>query len=311
MDYALMVEPQVGGTYEDLLDLARWAQHQGLVAIARSDHYLDQEVSAHATDAFATLAGLARDTEQILLTVLVTPITFRHPAVIAKTAATIDEMSGGRLELGVGTGWMETEHEQFGMDLMALRERFSRLYESLAYISAAFGRTEGGYAGRHYSLDPIEVLPRPTGRIPIIVGGNGPNKTPTIAGRFGDEYNSFVDDAAGLRRRMTVLRDAASESGRDPDEILVSTVLPLFFGADEADYREVMDEAAMQRDTTRVRLEERLSDRSIPFGTAERLAEWAEGAAALGVGRIYIQAYKHLAAIDTSRLERLLGVALS
>lgn len=303
-----MVEPQVGGTYEDLLGLARWAHGRGLVSIARSDHYLDQEKSAHATDAFATLAGLARDTEQIMLTVLVTPITFRHPAVIAKTAATIDEMSGGRLELGVGTGWMESEHEKFGMDLMELRERFSRLYESLAYISAAFGRTNGGYAGRHYSLDPIEVLPRPTGRIPIIVGGNGPKKTPTIAGRFGDEYNSFVDDDAGLRERLTVMRDAAAETGRDPDEILVSTALPLFFGADDADYRELMDEAAAQRDTTRSQLEERLSDRAIPFGTAERLAEWAHGAEALGVGRTYIQVYKHLAAIDTERLERLLAV---
>ncbi len=116
MDIALMTEPQIGGTYEELLEIALWAERSGLVSFARSDHYLHHHDPTHpATDAFATLAGLARDTSTIKLCVLVSPITFRHPAVIAKNAVTIDQMSGGRLELGVGTGWMNEEHQAFGL----------------------------------------------------------------------------------------------------------------------------------------------------------------------------------------------------
>ena len=163
MEYGLMVEPQVGA-YQDLRDIALAAEEAGYVSIARSDHYLNMESSAPATDALTSLGGLARETDSIKLTVLVTPLTFRHPGVIAKTAATLDEMSGGRFELGVGTGWMEGEHRVFGINLPDLRTRFSLLFETLAYIHSAFGRTDGGYSGRHFSLEDIEILPRPITR---------------------------------------------------------------------------------------------------------------------------------------------------
>jgi len=125
MDFSLMTEPQLGGTYDQLLTLARWAEDRGLVSFARSDHYYSSSVPApDATDAFATLAGLARDTESIRLCVLVSPVTFRHPAVIVKNALTIDQMSGGRFDLGLGTGWMGEEHDAFGFDLWPMAERF-------------------------------------------------------------------------------------------------------------------------------------------------------------------------------------------
>lgn len=120
MDVGLMVEPHYGGTYNDLVGIARWAESQGFSALARSDHYWWNDTQA-ATDAFVTLGGLARETSSIRLTVLVSPITFRHPAVIAKCAVTIDEMSGGRLDLGVGTGWLVPEHEVFGLDFPTAR----------------------------------------------------------------------------------------------------------------------------------------------------------------------------------------------
>jgi alkanesulfonate monooxygenase SsuD/methylene tetrahydromethanopterin reductase-like flavin-dependent oxidoreductase (luciferase family) len=309
MQYALMTEPQVGGSYDDLLGLARWAEESGLAAFARSDHYLDMETSSDATDAFASLGGLARDTASIALTVLVSPITFRHPAVIAKTAATIDAMSGGRLELGVGTGWMQSEHDAFGLELPEMRERFSRLWEALAYLSAAFGRAAPGFHGRHYHLDEIAVHPAPTGRLPLIVGGGGPQKTPTLAGRFADEYNSFVAPLETLPPRLAVMRDAAEDAGRDPTEILVSLMVPVFVGVDEADYRDVLGEAAAARSVTSSDLEERFRDRGIPHGPVERFAEWAAAAGAAGIGRIYLQEYRRLDAIDTGRLGQLLAVA--
>lgn len=192
MEFGLMVEPQVGGSYSELRDLARWAEDQGIDAFARSDHFLNQDASAPSTDALTTYGGLAEATHSIQLVVLVTPLTFRHPAVIAKTAATLDEMSGGRFALGVGTGWMQSEHDAFGLDLPPLAERFDRLGETLAYVHAAFTSNEG-FEGRYYHLDPIDVLPRPAS-VPIVVGGSGPKKTPTYAGQFADEYNLFVTD---------------------------------------------------------------------------------------------------------------------
>ncbi len=158
MEFGLMVEPQVGGSYTRLRDLAQWAEGIGLDAFARSDHFLDQERSAPATDALTTYGGLAETTDTIQLVVLVTPLTFRHPAVIAKTATTLDEMSGGRFALGVGTGWMQSEHDVFGLDLPPLGERFDRLFETLSYLRAAFG-SDQGFSGEYYQLDPSRSSP--------------------------------------------------------------------------------------------------------------------------------------------------------
>lgn len=307
MQLALMTEPQLGGTYDDILRIALWCEEQGLTTFARSDHYLAKDKQPHATDAFATLAGLARDTSNVRLAVLVSPISFRHPGVIAKTAATIDEMSGGRMELGIGTGWMELEHDAFGMELWPMRERFERLYDALGYIRAAFGRTPHGWKGRHYSLDEIPVFPVPTGPLPIIVGGSGPRKTPTFAGKFADEYNMFVQTNAGLEARLKVMRDAATEDGRDPDEILVSYVSSVIAGATEHEYRDRLAVAAARFSMEPDALDSRFKERNVPHGTygavAEKLAEYS----ASGIGRFYIQDFDQIGAIDTGYYSELLA----
>ncbi len=161
LQVGLMVEPQLGGTYADLVGLARWAEETGFDVFARSDHYLDMDVSRPVTDAFVGLAGVATETDSIGLAVLVSPITFRHPAVIAKSAATLHEMTGGRFELGVGTGWMEGEHAAFGMRLPPIGERFEMFEEALAYLAAALGRTGGPVDGAHYRMDDVVPLPSP------------------------------------------------------------------------------------------------------------------------------------------------------
>lgn len=302
MELGLMVEPQTGGSYEDLLALARWAEDAGLDVFARSDHYMNMDKAAEATDAFATLAGLARDTDRIKLAVLVTPLTFRHPAVIAKTAATIDQMSAGRLELGIGTGWMEPEHEAFGMQLPPLAERFSRLFEVLAYCHAAFGEGASGFQGRHYRLAEIDVQPKPR-NLPIIVGGSGKKKTPMMAGRFADEYNMFVTTPDELAPRLAVAHDAARDVDRDPSRLLVSMVTSLFFGETRADYDEQIAKAAKDRDLSPAEFEQRLNDRGVPRGTPDELRERLGVLEAAGVGRLYIQMFSPLASIDTGLLE--------
>ncbi len=258
------------GHTESSSALAQAAERAGFTSFARSDHYLNGDMSLPATDALTSLAGIARETDTIKLTVLVTPLTFRHPAVIAKTATTIDEMSGGRFELGIGTGWMEGEHRAFGIQLPEMRTRFSLLFETLAYIHAAFGRSDGGYTGRHHSLDDIDVLPRPSSTLPIIIGGSGMKRTPAIAGRFADEYNMFACSAEDLSARLDVMSRTAVELGRDPARMKISITSATFLGEDEAEYREVLGAAAAARDVSPNELEQRLTDRRLLHGTFEQ-----------------------------------------
>ncbi len=298
MEFGLMVEPQQGGTYAELLDLARGAEEAGYTAFARSDHYLSGENSVAATDALTSIAGLARETTRIKLTVLVTPLTFRHPGVIAKTAATLDEMSGGRFELGVGTGWMESEHRVFGIQLPELRTRFSLLFETLAYIHAATGRSGGGFVGRHFHLEDVPVLPQPENKLPIIIGGSGKQRTPSIAGRFADEYNMFACNKEDLAARTDVMRSSAAELGRDPAEIKISITSSAVIGKDEAAYRKALAITAAERNREPDELESILTERRMLHGTYEQAAAIVDEYAEQGVGRIYIQHFAPLSEID-------------
>ncbi len=288
MDYALMTEPQIGGTYDQLLDLARWAEDAGLVSFARSDHlYSSREPRPDATEAFTTLAGLARETRRIRLCVLVTPVTFRHPAIIAKAAATIDQMSNGRLDLGIGTGWMELEHEAFGLPFPSWTERYERLEEAITYVRAAFDDDHARFQGRHYRID-AEVRPRPVGTR-IVIGGSGARRTPSLAGRFADEYNHFVAPPQTIAPKIAVMREAAERAGRDPDEITVSVMGPVLGGVDEIDYRERLARRADERDVSPAEYEERLRSAGVPVGPPDRLAETIEGLESVGVSKLYLQ----------------------
>lgn len=288
MRFSLMTEPQLGGTYDQLLDLALWAEAEGMVSFARSDHYYSsREPRPDATDAFATLAGLARDTTTVRLCVLVSPLTFRHPAVIAKTAATIDQMAGGRLDLGVGTGWMDLEHDVFGLPFPEWSERFERLTEALPYLRAAFEDSHAAVQGTHYSID-AEVRPQPSGTR-IIVGGTGPTRTPTLAGTFADEYNHLAGQPHELTPKIEVLRRAALKAGRDPDAIEVTVMGPIMTGRDEADFRDRLGAAAAERDVEPDALLERWTNAGIPAGAPEQVAEKLAALERIGVNRYYLQ----------------------
>ena len=304
-----MVEPQVGGSYSELRDLAQWAEDQGLDAFARSDHFLNQDDSAPSTDALTTYGGLAEATNSIQLVVLVTPLTFRHPAVIAKTATTLDEMSGGRFALGVGTGWMQSEHDTFGLDLPPLAERFDRLGETLGYLRAVFTSNEG-FAGRYYHLDPIDVLPRPT-NLPIVVGGGGPKKTPTYAGQFADEYNLFVTDRPTLEERISVMRSAAAAAGRSANAVKVSLAGPVVVSPDEASYRAMLKRRGARRGQTANEYEAFLEHLNVPHGTPEAASASIEVLRSIGIGRYYVQEFRDLASIDTSALARSYSILRS
>jgi len=297
MEFGLFVEPQVGGTHRRLVELAQWADDKGLAAFARSDHYLNMADSTHTTDALASLAAVAVETSRIRLVTLVSPITFRHPAVMAKTATTIDEISGGRFTLGVGTGWMESEHEAFGLDLPALKERFDRLEEALAYIRSVFDG-QGQTTGTHYSLRRGDVAPTGSDGLQIVVGGGGPKKTPTLAGTYADEYNMFVTDGPTLEARTAVMRAAAGAAGRDPASILVSMAGPALVFADEDRYRAELSARATRREMTTEDYATMLTERFVPHGTPSMARATVDRMADAGVGRYYVQEYAALDEVD-------------
>ena len=310
MEFVFMAEPQAGGTYRELRGLARWAEAIGFDGITRSDHYLDDGKSVPVVDALTSIAALAADTETIKLGVLVSPIAFRHPATLAKTAATIDEISSGRFELGVGTGWMDSEHHNYGLPFPPWSERFDRLEETLAYLWAAFGRSSGGFEGTHYRIADIDVLPKPTGPLPIIIGGSGPQRTPSLAGTYGDELNMFSRKTEEAVARRDVMRSAAVDAGRDPDAIVLSLVGHPIIGDNRADYRHRLEERAARAGREADEYEEMLESRDALYGTLDqvrtRLESWQE----VGVSRYYIQVYAPLSEIDTDdvgRIHRLLS----
>jgi alkanesulfonate monooxygenase SsuD/methylene tetrahydromethanopterin reductase-like flavin-dependent oxidoreductase (luciferase family) len=283
MKFSLMTEPHLGGTYGQQLEAARWAESEGLVSFARCDHFLSgSDPTPDATDAFTVLAGLARDTTDIRLCVLVTPITFRHPAVIAKSAATIDQMSDGRLDLGVGTGWMELEHEALGIPFPDWPERWERFEEALDYLEAVFKQERSTFDGKWYSVDAT-VTPKPTG-LRTIIGGGGEQRTPTLAGARADEYNFFICPADKARQRIDVMRAAAGER---PVEATVMG--PALVGRTDAEYRERLEAAATRRGVAPEDLESRFDEGGIPVGTPERAAETVAALEEAGVQRIYLQ----------------------
>jgi alkanesulfonate monooxygenase SsuD/methylene tetrahydromethanopterin reductase-like flavin-dependent oxidoreductase (luciferase family) len=303
MELGLMTEPQMGMTYDELRRAARLAESLGLAVFARSDHLaFPRMAEPHATEAFATLAGLARETEHIRLMVLVSPITFRHPALIAKAAATIDEMSGGRFILGLGTGWMQEEHVAFGLPFPPWEERYARLEEALRYLRAALGKSPGAVDGHHYRLADLTVRPLPSGPLPIVVGGTGARRTPRLAGRYADEYNLTFLSAADLPPRIAAAQEAAAEAGRQPENLIISLMAPAVTGPDEAAFRRNLATVAAAdpfgRDPGTI--EARFRERGFPMGPAAEAREVMVGLADMGISRFYLQ---HLGPFEPELLE--------
>ncbi|MDR7303060.1 LLM class F420-dependent oxidoreductase [Haloactinomyces albus] len=243
-DFKLRVftEPQQGATYDDLLRVARTAEAAGYDAFFRSDHYLKMgPISGEPgpTDAWLTLAGLARETTRLRLGTLMSAATFRLPGPLAISAAQVDQMSGGRLEFGLGSGWYEQEHTAYGLPFPALRERFDRYAEQLEIITGLWDTPQGAtfdYRGTHYQLADSPALPKPVQRPrpPVLIGGAGKKRTPMLAARFADEFNlPFVDVATAAEQFDRVGR-ACTELGRDPSEIVRSAALVVCAGKDEA-----------------------------------------------------------------------------
>jgi F420-dependent oxidoreductase-like protein len=242
MQLRIFTEPQQGAAYATLLSVARATEELGFDAFFRSDHYLTMAGSGlpGPTEAWITLAGLARETTRIRLGTLMSPVTFRLPGPLAIAVAQVDQMSGGRAELGLGTGWFDAEHTAYGIPFPPLAERFGRLEEQLKIITGLWETAEGGefsFDGTYYSLSGSPALPKPVQRPrpPVLIGGAGQRQTPRLAARFADEYNipfaSIPDSTAAFGR----VRQACQEAGRDPGSLVYSAAQTVCCGRDEAE----------------------------------------------------------------------------
>ena len=285
---------QVSGLYDDVLSAALWAEERGLASVSLPDHCLmaiDPEQAAHvpAPDGLTQLAGLARDTERIGLSVIVSPITFRHPAVLAKMAVTIDRMSGGRFALGVGTGWMDKEHEVFGFTYPDMATRFAMMEDALGYIRAMLAEEPTGHVGEFFTLQPFGISPRPIGPVPIIVGGTGKVKTPTLAGRFADEYNAYPAPPDVFDAKVRLARETAGAHGRDPDALVISSSGQVLAAPTRSEYEEKLAERAAENGITVEELEAHYDHRSTPRGTYDEVAEVLAGMRSAGMERFYLQ----------------------
>jgi F420-dependent oxidoreductase-like protein len=242
VELRIFTEPQMGATYDELLAVARRTEETGFDAFFRSDHYLTMggDGLPGPTDAWVTLAGLARETTRIRLGTLMTAATFRLPGPLAISVAQVDQMSGGRVELGIGAGWFEAEHTAYGIPFPPLGERFDRYEEQVAVLTGLWGTPPGktfDFDGRHYRLAGSPALPKPVqpGGIPIIVGGSGTRRTPRLAARYAAEFNVPFASAEENARLFDGVRAACAEEGRDPSSLVCSSALVLCVGTDEAE----------------------------------------------------------------------------
>lgn len=288
MDLRIFTEPQQGATYDDQLRLARTAEDCGYSAYFRSDHFvaMGRDGQPGPTDSWITLGGLARETSRIRLGTLVTSVTFRHPGLLAVNVAQVDEMSGGRVELGLGAGWFAKEHAAYGVPFPDAPGRFDMLEDALEVITGMWSTPSGeryDYEGRTLTITDSAALPKPAQdpRPPIVMGGGGKRRTPALTARFADEFNmSFptIDDTVAQYRRV----DEACESiGRDPSTILRSVALTACVGRDDAEVRRRAD--AIGRDVEELRSN---GLAGTPSEVVDRVGQWREQT---GTERIYLQ----------------------
>ncbi|MFL6099739.1 MAG: LLM class F420-dependent oxidoreductase [Actinomycetales bacterium] len=293
MDFRVFVEPQQGASYDDLLRVAQHAEELGFDGFFRSDHYLFMgEWAAHGhagepgpTDAWTTLAGLARETTRLRLGTLVTSATFRLPGILAIQVAGVDAMSGGRVELGLGAGWFAEEHEAYGIPFPETPERFDRLEEQLAIVTGLWGTPPGerfSYDGKHYQLFDSPALPKPVqSPPPVIVGGHGKRRTPALAARYAAEFNVGFSGPREVSGLFAGARSACADIERDPDDLVMSVAHILACGATEAD----VNRRAADANGDAASLRDAEAFAGSPAEVVERIGQFAE----IGATRFYLQ----------------------
>lgn len=298
MDFRVFVEPQQGATYGDQLAVARAAEALGYSAFFRSDHFVAMSGDGlpGPTDSWVTLGGIARETSTIRLGTMVTSATFRYPGPLAISVAQVDEMSGGRVELGLGAGWFEAEHKAYAIPFPPLGERFDRLSEQLDVITGLWTTPAGAkfdYSGKHYTIEDSPALPKPlqTPHPPIVIGGGGAKRTPALTAKFASEFNIPFVPLDVLKTQYGRVAAALEAAGRTPDSLTYSAAFVVCAGRNEAELARRADAIGREVDELR--------SNSPLVGTPEEIVDRLSPFVDAGVQRVYLQV------LDMSDLDHL------
>ncbi|MER6976923.1 LLM class F420-dependent oxidoreductase [Streptomyces carpinensis] len=295
MDLRIFTEPQQGASYDTLLAVAKATEDLGFDAFFRSDHYLrmgDVDGLPGPTDAWITLAGLARETRRIRLGTLMTAATFRLPGVLAIQVAQVDQMSGGRVELGLGAGWFDEEHTAYGIPFP--KDKFARLEEQLAIVTGLWATEVGktfDFRGKYYELTDSPALPKPAqARIPVLIGGHGATRTPRLAAQYADEFNIPFASIEDSEQQFGRVRAAAQAAGRRADDLTYSNALVVCVGRDDQEV--ARRAAAIGREVDELKANGLAGS---PAEVVDKIGRYAE----IGSRRIYLQI------LDLSDLDHL------
>jgi F420-dependent oxidoreductase-like protein len=292
MRVCLMVEGQEDVTWEQWLALARACEDHGLEGLFRSDHYapISGPPERGSLDAWTTLAGLAARTSRIRLGTLVSPVTFRHPSVLAKSAVVVDHVSGGRVEVGMGAGWYDADHERFGFDFPANRLRIQMLAEQLEIVHRQWHGERFSFEGHHYRLHDCFSLPRPVQKPhpPLIIGGGAGAQSARLAATWADEYNTVFASPEECAERRSRVADAWDRAGRDPKALRFSLMTGCVVGSDRG---EVLRRAG------------RVADRGGRSGGPEALLNEVLGSWVVGTVN---EAVDHLGRLEEAGVDRVM-----
>jgi F420-dependent oxidoreductase-like protein len=305
-----MIEGQEGVSWAEWLALGRAAEESGLEGLFRSDHYagLMGDETRGSLDAWTQIAALGAVTSRIRLGTMVSPVTFRHPSLLAKAVATADDVSGGRVELGIGAGWNVREHAAYGFRFPELDERLERLEEQLELIVRQWTERDVSFTGRHYSTESLDALPKPVQqpRPPVIVGGTAKPRTARLAARFADEYNTPFATLDQCRERQARIAAACADAGREP--IVFSLMTGCVVASDRAELRDRV-RRLMERMSAAGDPDEFVSERGdvMVLGTVEEVVARLRKLEAAGVERIFLQHLAH----DDVEMVRLLGAEVA
>ncbi|BBX05128.1 LLM class F420-dependent oxidoreductase [Mycolicibacterium moriokaense] len=298
LDFRVFVEPQQGATYSDQLAVARAAEAAGYSAFFRSDHYtaMSGDGLPGPTDSWVTLGAIARETASIRLGTLVTSATFRYPGPLAIAVAQVDEMSRGRVELGLGAGWFEAEHKAYAIPFPPLGERFDRLTEQLSIITGLWTTPSGetfDFSGTHYTVADSPALPKPvqSPHPPIIIGGGGAKRTPALAAAYASEFNIPFAPVDVAKTQYERVATALTDAGRAADSLTYSAAFVVCAGRDEQEI--ARRAAAIGREVDEMRSNSPLV--GTPTEILDKLGPYLE----IGVQRVYLQL------LDMSDLDHL------
>jgi alkanesulfonate monooxygenase SsuD/methylene tetrahydromethanopterin reductase-like flavin-dependent oxidoreductase (luciferase family) len=289
MDLCVMIEGQEDVSWEDWTAIARSCEENGIPVLFRSDHYLSvfPTEGRQSLDAWATISGLAAITSTLRLGTMVSPTSFRHPSILSKMIATADQISGGRIEPGIGAGWHQVEHDAFGFPFLPTRERMKVLAEQLEVITGLWREDEFEFHGEYYDLEPVRAEPKPVqDPIPLIMGGNAAPKGAALAARFASEYNTPNPTLEEVRQRRAAIEAAWSEAGRDPATVRFSVMTGAALGRDEA---EADERLRLAREKSGIGDDLDYKFKGSPDRVVGQLTEWREA----GVDRVMIQLLLH------------------